>query len=50
MNIAVKPFIMAALCNRQVIIFLPCDFYLLSFFFSSPNLSGRMLDVTHGVL
>ena len=37
------------------IIFLPCSFYLLSssFFFSSPNLSGRRLDVyhtsTHGV-
>jgi len=39
---------------RQTIIFLPCGFYLLSsFFFSSPNLSGRRLDVyltfTHGV-
>jgi len=40
----------------QTIIFLPCDFYLSSFFFSffsSPNLSGRRLDVyhtfTHGV-
>ena len=39
----------------QTIIFLPCGFYLLlsSFFFSSPNLSGRRLDVyhisTHGV-
>jgi len=38
----------------QTIIFLPCAFYL-SFFllFSSPNLSGRRLDVyhtsTHGV-
>ena len=34
----------------QTVIFLPCDFYLL---FSSPNLSGRRLDVyhtyTHGV-
>ena len=29
----------------QTIIFLPCDFYLSSFFFSSPNLSGRRLDV-----
>jgi len=44
-----------ALWNRQTIIFLPCDFFLLlSFFFlSSPNLSGRRLDVyhtsTHGV-
>jgi len=40
----------------QTIIFSPCDFYLLSssfFFLSSPNLSGRRLDVyhtsTHGV-
>ena len=40
----------------QTIIFLPCDFYLSSFFlsfFSSPNLSGWKLDVyhtsTHGV-
>ena len=40
----------------QTIIFLPCDFFLLlscSFFLSSPNLSGRRLDVyhtsTHGV-
>jgi len=29
----------------QTIIFLPCDFYLSSSFFSSPNLSGRRLDV-----
>ena len=28
----------------QTIIFLPCDFYLSSIF-SSPNLSGRRLDV-----
>ena len=37
----------------QTIIFLPCYFYLLSIFYSSPNLSGRRLDVyhtlTHGV-
>jgi len=37
----------------QAIIFLPCGFYLLLSFFSSPNLSGRRLDVyhisTHGV-
>jgi len=37
----------------QTIIFLPCDFYLSIFFFSSPNLRGRRLDVyhtlTHGV-
>jgi len=35
----------------QTIIFLPCDFYLsfffLSFFLSSPNFSGRRLDVYH---
>jgi len=46
-------FVMAALCNRRAIIFLPCGFYLLSIFFSSPNLSGRRFDVyhtsTHGV-
>jgi len=29
----------------QTIIFLPCGFFLLSFFLSSPNLSGRRLDV-----
>jgi len=34
----------------QAIIFLPCGFFVLSiFFFSSPNLSGRKLDSTHGV-
>jgi len=37
----------------QTIIFLPCGFYLLSSFFSSPNLSGQRVDVyhtsTHGV-
>jgi len=41
---------MAALCNRGAIIFLPCSFFLLlllSSFFSSPNLSGRRLDVCH---
>jgi len=50
--------VMAALCNRGAIIFLPCDFYLssiyLSSFFSSPNLSGHRLDLyhtsTHGVV
>jgi len=35
------------------IIFLPCNFFLSFFLFSSPNLSGRRLDVyhtfTHGV-
>jgi len=46
---------MAALCNRQAIIFSSCGYYYLSsfFFFSSSNLSGRRLDVyntwTHGV-
>ena len=52
-------FFMAALCNRAGHYILACplvSFYLLlssSFFFSSPNLSGRRLDVyhtlTHGV-
>ena len=49
-------FFMAALCNRGAIIFLPCSFFLSIFYlllFSSPNLSGRRLDVyhtlTHGV-
>ena len=48
-------FLMVALCNiGQTIIFLPCSFFLPSiFFYSSPNLSGRRLDVyhtlTHGV-
>ena len=48
--------IVAALCNRGAIIFLPCGFFLSIFyisFFSSPNLSGHRLDVyhtsTHGV-
>ena len=34
----------------QTIIFLPCSFFLLllsSFILSSPNLSGRRLDVNH---
>ena len=37
----------------QTIIFSSCSFFLSIFFFSSPNLSGRRLDVyhtsTHGV-
>jgi len=45
--------IMAALCNRGPLYFCPVVSFLLSFFFSSPNLSGRRLDVyhtlTHGV-
>ena len=41
-------FIMVALCNRQTIIFSSCFFFLSSSsFFSSPNLSGRRLDVYH---
>jgi len=31
----------------HAIIFLPCGFFLSSFFLSSPNLSGRRLDVYH---
>jgi len=31
----------------QTIIFLPCGFFLLSFFLSSPNLSDHRLDVYH---
>jgi len=51
-------FIMAALCNGAghyifALWFLSSVFFSLSFFFSSPNLSGRRLDVyhtlTHGV-
>ena len=34
------------ICTLCAIIFLPCDFYLLSFF-PSPNLSCRKLDVYH---
>jgi len=49
--------VMAALCNRVAIIFLPCSFVLSSsiflYLFSSTNLSGHRLDVyhtsTHGV-
>ena len=45
--------IMVAYVIGQTIVFLPCGFYLSSSFFSSPNLSGRRLDVyhtsTHGV-
>jgi len=57
-----QPFIMAAVCNRAghyifALWFLLLSFLLLSFyrsfFFSSPNLSRRRLDVchtsTHGV-
>ena len=50
--------VMVALCNRAdhyifALLFLSYFFLLLSFFLSSPNLSGRGLDVyhtsTHGV-
>jgi len=45
--------IMVALCNRADHYILPCSFFLSSFLFSSPNLSGRRVDVyhtlTHGV-
>jgi len=46
--------IIAALRSRCGHYFLPCGFFLSSiFFYSSPNLSGRRLDVyltsTHGV-
>jgi len=41
-------FLMVALCNRGPLYFCPCGFcLLLSFFFSSPNLSRRRLDVYH---
>jgi len=41
-----KYFLWSPYVIGQTIIFLPCGFYLLlSFFFSSPNLSGRILDV-----
>jgi len=49
------PFLWLPYVIGQTIIFLPCDFYLtfFLFFYSSPNLSGRRLDVyhttTHGV-
>jgi len=41
---------MVALCNRETIYIFMLWFVLLSFFlsfFSSPNLSGRRLDVYH---
>jgi len=52
-----RPFVMAALCNRGPLYFCPVMsifyLYLSIFFYSSPNLSGRRLDVyhtsTHGV-
>jgi len=48
-----RTIIMAALWNRAGHYILPCGFYFFSLLFSSPNLSGRRLDVyhtfTHGV-
>ena len=45
--------IMVALCNRADHYIFACSFFPSSSFFSSPNLSGRRLDVchtsTHGV-
>ena len=44
---------MVALCNRADHYTFACSFFLLLLLFSSPNLSGRRLDVyhtfTHGV-
>ena len=53
-TVRLRQFLWSPYVIGQTIIFLPCDFYLSSsFFFSSPNLSGRRLDVyhtsTHGV-
>jgi len=36
--------IMAALCNRGAIIFLPCSFFLLSFFFLSSSFFSRLIS------
>ena len=50
-SILVNVLVMVALCNRAdhyiFILFLLLLLLLLSFFFSSPNLSGRRLDVYH---
>jgi len=49
-KILVAVIIVAALCNRGAIIFLPCSFFLSSFYlvlFFSPNLSGHRLHVCH---
>ena len=52
LTVGVTVFLWSPYVIGQTIIFLLCDFYL-SFFFSSPNLSGQGLDVyhtsTHGV-
>ena len=40
-------FVMAALCNRAGHYIFALWFLSSSFFFSSPNLSGRRLDVYH---
>ena len=48
-----SPFLWPPYGIGQAIIFLPCGFFPSSFFYSSPNLSGRRVDVyhtsTHGV-
>ena len=49
-----NPYLWSPYGIGQTIIFSSCDFFLsISFFLSSPNLSGRTLDVyhtsTHGV-
>jgi len=43
------PIFIVALCNRagHYIFILFLSFFFLSFFFSTPNLSGRRLDVYH---
>ena len=47
------PYLWSPYVIGQTIIFLPCSFFPSIFFYSSPNLSGRRLDVyhtsTHGV-
>ena len=44
-------FFMAALCNRGAIIFLPCDFYLLSFFYLFfPRLISAATDRMSAIL
>jgi len=46
--IFILSFVVAALCNRGPLYFCSViSFYLSIFFFSSPNLSGRRLDVYH---
>ena len=42
-----SPFLWPPCIADADIIFLPCDFYLSSIFFSAPYLSGRSFDVCH---